>query len=99
MVQGGPLIEQLVTEALGAGWICTSLIAAVSLEGGVPQALHQDQNNALDSSSPMSINILTAITDVDEANGGTLVIPGSHLVLSEALRMGKPVGRKITNRE
>jgi ectoine hydroxylase-related dioxygenase (phytanoyl-CoA dioxygenase family) len=92
-VQGGALIEQLVTEALGAGWICTSLIAAVSLEGGVPQALHQDQNNALDSRSPMTVNILTPITDVDETNGGTLVIPGSHIVLSEAVRMNKPVGR------
>jgi ectoine hydroxylase-related dioxygenase (phytanoyl-CoA dioxygenase family) len=93
VVQGGALIEQLVTEALGAGWICTSLIAAVSLAGGVPQALHQDQNNALDSRSPMTVNILTAITDVDETNGGTLVIPGSHLVLSEAVRMNKPVGK------
>jgi len=92
-VQGGALIEQLVTEALGVGWICTSLIAAISLQGGVPQALHQDQNNALDSRSPMTINILTPITDVDEANGGTLLIPGSHLVLSEAVREHKPVGK------
>jgi len=92
-VQGGPLIEQLVSEALGSDWICASLIAAISLKGGVPQALHQDQNNALDSRSPMSINILTAITDIDDANGGTLVIPGSHLVLSEAMRAGKPVGK------
>ncbi len=93
VVQGGPLLEQLVTEALGPGWICTSLIASISLKGGVPQALHQDQNNALDSRSPTSINILTAITDIDEANGGTLVIPGSHLVLSEAMRANKPVGK------
>jgi len=92
-VQGGPLVEQLVSEALGADYICTSLIAAISVEGGVPQALHQDQNNALDSSSPMSINILTAISDIDETNGGTLVIPGSHLVLSEAVRQNKPVGK------
>jgi ectoine hydroxylase-related dioxygenase (phytanoyl-CoA dioxygenase family) len=93
VVQGGPLVEQIITEALGPGWICTSLIAAVSLEGGVPQALHQDQNNALDSQSPMSINILTPITDVDEVNGGTLIIPGSHLVLSEAVRTNQPVGK------
>ena len=93
MVQGGPLVEQIVTEALGSGWICTSLIAAISLKGGVPQALHQDQNNALDSRSPMSINILTAISDVDESNGGTLLIPGSHQVLTEAMRNQKPVGK------
>ena len=92
-VQGGPLIEQLVTEALGPGWICTSLIGAISLQGGVPQALHQDQGNALDSRSPMQVNVLTAVTDVDETNGGTLVIPGSHVVLSEAMRAGQPVGK------
>jgi ectoine hydroxylase-related dioxygenase (phytanoyl-CoA dioxygenase family) len=93
IAQGGPLVEQLVTDALGPGWICTSLIAAISLRGGVPQALHQDQNNNLDSRSPMSVNILTAITDVDEKTGGTLVIPGSHTVLADAVRAGKPVGK------
>ena len=91
--QGGPLVEQLVTEALGEGWICNSLIAAISLQGGVPQALHQDQGNALDSISPMMVNVLTAITDLDETTGGTLLIPGSHTVLAEALRQGKPVGK------
>ena len=92
-VQGGPLIEQLVNEALGFGWICTSLIAAISLKGGVPQALHQDQGNDPDSRSPMSVNVLTAISAIDEKNGGTLVIPGSHLTLSEAVRERKPVGK------
>ena len=93
VVQGGALVEQIVTEALGANWICTSLIAAISLKGGVPQALHQDQDIALDSRSPLTINILTAITDIDETNGGTLVIPGSHRVLSDAVREQKPVGK------
>jgi len=92
-VQGGPLVEQLVDEALGPGWICTSLIAAISLKGGVPQALHQDQGNDPDSRSPMSVNVLTAISDLDEKNGGTLVIPGSHLTLSDAARERKPVGK------
>lgn len=92
-VQGGPLVEQMVTEALGENWICTSLIAAISLKGGVPQALHQDQDIALDSRSPLTINILTPITDVDETNGGTLVIPGSHRVLTDAVREQKPVGK------
>lgn len=91
--QGGPLVEQLVTEALGEGWICNSLIAAISLKGGVPQALHQDQSDALDSLSPTLVNVLTAITDLDEETGGTLVIPGSHATLSEAVREGKPVGK------
>ena len=93
IMQGGPLVEQLVTEALGAGWISTSMIAALSMEGGVPQALHQDQGVDLDSRSPMSVNVLTAVTAIDETNGGTLIIPGSHLVLSDAVREGRPVGK------
>jgi ectoine hydroxylase-related dioxygenase (phytanoyl-CoA dioxygenase family) len=94
IAQGGPLAEQLVDEALGPGWVCTSLIAAISKKGGVPQALHQDQgNNAPDSRSPMTVNLLTAISDVDEINGGTLVIPGSHRILSEAVRADRPVGK------
>ena len=93
IMQGGPLVEQIVNEAIGQGWICTSLIAAISLEGGVPQALHQDQSNALDARSPMTVNVLTAITDIDETNGGTLVIPGSHIELSDAMREGRPVGK------
>jgi len=93
VVQGSALLEQLVTEALGANWICASLIASISLKGGVPQALHQDQDIALDSRSPLTINILTPITDIDDTNGGTLVIPGSHIVLSDAVRNRRSVGK------
>lgn len=92
VVQGGPVVEQLVEEALGPGWICTSLIAAISLRGGVPQALHQDQGIAPDSPHPLTVNLLTPLTDVDESNGGTLLIPGSHRVLADAVRTGQPVG-------
>jgi len=93
IMQGGPLVEQLITEALGPGWICTSLIGAISLRGGVPQALHQDQGNDLDATNPMTINLLIAITDLDETTGGTLIIPGSHTILGEALRKGEAVGK------
>jgi ectoine hydroxylase-related dioxygenase (phytanoyl-CoA dioxygenase family) len=93
IVQGGPLVEHLVTETLGPNWISTSLIASIALDGGVPQALHQDQDIALDSRSPLTVNLLTPITDIDESNGGTLVIPGSHTILSAALRAQKPVGK------
>lgn len=93
VVQGGPLIEQLLDEALGPDWICTSLIAAIALKGGVPQALHQDQGDSLDAISPTLVNTLTAVTDIDETNGGTLLIPGSHRTLGDALRKGEPVGK------
>ncbi len=92
VVQGGPLIEQLVGEALGPGWICTSLIASIALHGGVPQALHQDQGISPDSTHPLTVNLLTPLVDIDEQNGGTLLIPGSHRVLADAVRNGEPVG-------
>ena len=93
MVQGGALVEQVVSEALGANWISNSLIASIALKGGVPQALHQDQDIALDARSPLTINVMSLITDIDEVNGGTLIIPGSHRTLSDAVRAQKPVGR------
>lgn len=93
VVQAGPLVEQLIGEALGPGWICSSLIAAIAVRGGVPQALHQDQGLQPESRHPLTINVLTPITDIDERNGGTLVIPGSHRVLADAARSGEPVGK------
>lgn len=93
VVQGGALIEQLVDEALGTGWICTSLIAAIAVQGGVPQALHQDQGLAPESRHPLTVNLLTPLTDIDERTGGTLLIPGSHRVLADAARTGQPVGK------
>jgi ectoine hydroxylase-related dioxygenase (phytanoyl-CoA dioxygenase family) len=93
VVQGGALIEQLLTEALGPNWICNSLIAAIAVKGGVPQALHQDQSDIPEARNPILINVLTAITDIDETTGGTLIIPGSHRVLSDAMRTGQPVGK------
>ncbi|MDG1697186.1 MAG: phytanoyl-CoA dioxygenase family protein [Ilumatobacter sp.] len=93
VVQGGPLIEQLLTEALGANWICNSLIAAIAEKGGVPQALHQDQSDIPEARSPILVNVLTAVTDLNEITGGTLLVPGSHRVLSDAMRTGQPVGK------
>lgn len=93
MVQGGALVEQLVTEALGENWISNSLIASIALKGGVPQALHQDQDIALDSRSPLTINVMSVITDLDETTGGTLIIPGSHRTLSDSVRDQRPAGK------
>ena len=38
-VQAGPLVEQIVLEALGPNWISNSLIASISLKGGVPPGI------------------------------------------------------------
>ena len=85
-VQAGPLIEQLLDEALGPGWHHLSFISNVSYPGCHPQGMHQDQSLAgayhfLEA--PILVNTIYILQDVDEVNGGTLVIPGSHRLYCE----------------
>ncbi len=86
-VQAGPVIEQIMDETLGAGWICHSFLAIGADPGGYPQGLHIDQGPLLPwmtSEAPALVNTMYIPQDVDEVNGGTLVIPGSHRILIEA---------------
>ena len=85
-VQAGPLIEQLLDEALGSGWHHLSFIANMSYPGCHPQGLHQDQGLAgayrfLDA--PILVNTIYVLQDVNEVNGGTLLVPGSHRLYCE----------------
>jgi ectoine hydroxylase-related dioxygenase (phytanoyl-CoA dioxygenase family) len=85
-VQAGPLIEQLLDEALGPGWSHLSFIANISYPGCHPQGLHQDQSLAAPYAfleAPVLINTIYILQDVNEVNGGTLIIPGSHKLYRE----------------
>lgn len=80
-VQSGALIERLLDEALGPGWNHLSFIANISYPGCHPQGLHQDQSLIapfFTREAPVLVNTIYILQDVDEANGGTLIIPGSH---------------------
>lgn len=91
-VQAGPVIEQLMDETLGKGWICHSFLANGADPGGYPQGLHIDQGPLLPwvtTEAPALVNTMFIPQDVDEVNGGTLVIPGSHNILIEAGSAGK----------
>jgi ectoine hydroxylase-related dioxygenase (phytanoyl-CoA dioxygenase family) len=85
-VQAGPLIEQLLDEALGPGWHHLSFISNVSYPGCRPQGMHQDQGLAGSYhflEAPILVNTIYILQDVDEVNGGTLVVPGSHRLYCE----------------
>ena len=85
-VQAGPLIEQLMDETLGKGWICHSFLANGADPGGYPQGLHIDQGPLLPFQTveaPVLVNTMYIPQDVDEENGGTLLVPGSHKILAE----------------
>jgi ectoine hydroxylase-related dioxygenase (phytanoyl-CoA dioxygenase family) len=80
-VQAGELIETLLDEALGAGWNHLSFISNISYPGCHPQGLHQDQSLIAPyyfAGAPVLVNTIYILQDVDEVNGGTLIIPGSH---------------------
>ena len=90
-VQAGPLIEQLLNETLGKGWICHSFLANGSDPGRYPQALHIDQGPLLPwvtEEAPALVNTMFIPQDVDDSNGGTLLIPGSHKNIIQAARVG-----------
>ena len=86
-VQGGLLVEQIVTETLGDTWTFYSAVALLAYPGCHPQVLHQDQtfqHPVMIEEIPLQMNILYLLEDVNEVNGGTLIIPGSHKLMAAA---------------
>ena len=80
-VQAGPMIEQLLDETLGTGWNHFSLLANISYPGCHPQPMHQDQTWVAPihtHDAPILVNTMYILQDVDDRNGGTLLVPGSH---------------------
>ena len=91
-VQAGPLIEQLLNETLGPGWICHSFLSNGADPGKYPQGMHMDQGPLvpwITEQAPALVNTMYIPQDINEENGGTLVIPGSHKIMSEAGSGGK----------
>ncbi len=85
-VQGGPLIEQLLNETMGHNFLMSSFIAIISNKFNMPQGLHQDQAIApfQDATAPFTVNTMYIMDDMTSHNGGTLVVPGSHKLISAA---------------
>ncbi len=86
-VQAGPLIEAFLDELLGHGWICHSFLANGADPGGYPQGLHLDQGPLLPwvtEVAPALVNTMFIPQAVDDENGGTLIIPGSHKLIMRA---------------
>lgn len=91
-VQAGPVIEQLLNETMGPGFLMSSFLAIITQPFNNPQGLHQDQAIApfQDPVAPFTVNTMFILDDTGPHNGGTLVVPGSHKLLSAA-GSGEPV--------
>jgi hypothetical protein len=78
------LADATFLEESGSYWLTTAQLIEIG-PGNKPQPLHRDlENNApflpLGRSAPeVMVNFLVALTDFTDANGGTRIIPGSHL--------------------
>jgi ectoine hydroxylase-related dioxygenase (phytanoyl-CoA dioxygenase family) len=80
-VQAGLVVERLLDEWLGKGWHHFSLLANISYAGCHPQPMHQDQTWLAPIhtvEAPVLVNTMYVLQDVDDHNGGTLLVPGSH---------------------
>jgi len=91
--QAGPVIEQLINETIGKGFTGSSFLGIVAVKGGWPQSLHQDQgvqHMGGVQEAPWSMNTMYMLDEFTPQNGGTLVVPGSHKLISEA-GAGNPV--------
>jgi ectoine hydroxylase-related dioxygenase (phytanoyl-CoA dioxygenase family) len=80
-VQAGPMIERLLDETLGSGWNHFSLLANISYPRCHPQPMHQDQTWIAPihtHDAPILVNTMYVLQDVNEHNGGTLLVPGAH---------------------
>lgn len=85
-MQAGPLVEQLINEALGPNWGNQALTDNVIFPDCHPQGMHNDQvatASYVTPDVPMVVNTLYILEDVYEINGGTLIVPGSHRLFSE----------------
>ena len=85
-VQGGPMLEQLNNELLGPGNYAYSFASNIARPGSYPQNLHQDSgaiHPIQTPDAPILVNTVYIMQDVNEVNGGTLVIPTSHRLVSQ----------------
>jgi ectoine hydroxylase-related dioxygenase (phytanoyl-CoA dioxygenase family) len=75
-----PVIETLMGHLLGPDFLLSSFTANIAHPGGEPMVLHTDQGYVgFWTPKPVVANIAWMLDDFTEANGGTRLVPASHL--------------------
>lgn len=75
-----PFVTEMMPHLLGKDFLLSSLTANIARPGGEPMYLHADQGY-IDfwTPKPVVANILWMLDDFNDENGGTRLLPGSHL--------------------
>ena len=90
-----PLVGEVMTHLLGPNFILSSLTANIAGPGGAPMFLHRDQGYLpFHTPMPLVANIGWMLDDVSADNGGTRLVPRSHLS-SEPLSNPNDIGQTI----
>ncbi|HSV04742.1 MAG TPA: phytanoyl-CoA dioxygenase family protein [Phenylobacterium sp.] len=75
-----PIIGELMGHLLGPDFLVSSFTANIAHPGGEPMVLHTDQGYVgFWTPKPVVANIAWMLDDFSDANGGTRLVPGSHL--------------------
>ncbi|HEX5264222.1 MAG TPA: phytanoyl-CoA dioxygenase family protein [Phenylobacterium sp.] len=75
-----PLVTEFMSELLGPSYLLSSLTANIARPGSVPMGLHTDQLYVdFWTPKPVVANIAWMLDEFTDENGGTRLVPGSHL--------------------
>lgn len=77
-----PAAIDLVTALLGPDFIISNFTANIALPGSQSMRVHSDQSIVVAEPwyHPWALNIIWCLNDVDEENGATRYLPGSHRI-------------------
>jgi len=93
-----PVIDDLMGHLLGADYLLSSLTANIASPGGEPMVLHTDQGYVgFWTPKPVVANIAWMLDDFSEANGGTRLVPRSHLDRNATPRSSSFVPENLAN--
>jgi ectoine hydroxylase-related dioxygenase (phytanoyl-CoA dioxygenase family) len=75
-----PVVRTLVSSVLGEQYLLSSLSANISLPGSESMGIHNDLMAVLPEPwpAPHGTNLFICLDDMDEENGATRYLPGSH---------------------
>lgn len=93
-----PIVDTLMGHLLGPDYLLSSLTANIASPGGEPMVLHTDQGYVgFWTPKPLVANIAWMLDDFTEANGGTRLVPRSHLDQSVTQRSSSFVSDGAAN--
>lgn len=86
-----PLAVEMMTDLLGPDFLLSSLTANIARPGGRPMYLHTDQGYVeFWTPRPVVANIAWMLDDFTDENGGTRLLPGSHIMTDWRAERSRP---------